>query len=77
MNANGLPEWQWNEMQQVGTDYTDLAEVERYDQRMGSFRDVEKENRTMLEMLNLPTGSSVLEVGCGTGRFARAALERV
>ena len=68
-----VPEWQWNEMQQVGTDYTSLAEVEAYDQRMGSFRDVNSENREMLGMLKLPPGSAVLEIGCGTGRFSRAA----
>ena len=67
------PDWQWNEMQQVGTDYTDIQEVEAYDERMGAFRDVNTENREMLEMLALPTGASVLEIGCGTGRFTRAA----
>jgi hypothetical protein len=33
-----LPDWHWNEMQQVGTDYNDLAEVEAYDERMATFR---------------------------------------
>jgi len=63
----------WNEFQQVGTDYSSLAEVEAYDNRMGSFRDVAAENREMLGTLNLPPGAAVLEIGCGTGRFARAA----
>lgn len=67
------PDWQWNEMQQVGTDYTDLAEVEKYDARMGTFRDVDAENRANLAMLGLAPGAAVLEIGCGTGRFARAA----
>ncbi len=67
------PEWQWEEFQQRGTDYTDLAQVEIYDQRMSSFRDVEGENREMLERLALAPGAAVLEIGCGTGRFARAA----
>jgi ubiquinone/menaquinone biosynthesis C-methylase UbiE len=67
------PDWQWNEMQQVGTDYTDIKEVETYDERMGAFRDVAAENREMLSMLNLPAGACVLEIGCGTGRFVRAA----
>ncbi len=68
-----LPDWQWNEMQQVGTDYADMAEVERYDARMTAFRDVEAENRSILKALGLAPGSAVLEIGCGTGRFARAA----
>ncbi len=30
-------DWQWNEMQQVGTDYADLKEIAAYDDRDGSF----------------------------------------
>lgn len=67
------PEWQWNEFQQIGTDYESLAEVEAYDLRMGTFRNVDEENREMFAALNLPKGAAVLEIGCGTGRFARAA----
>ncbi len=67
------PEWMWNEFQQVGTDYESLAEVEIYDRRMGTFRDVVGENRDMLTALGLPRGAAVLEIGCGTGWFARAA----
>lgn len=66
-------EWQWDEMRQIGTDYSDLKEVELYDQRMKSFRDVDHENQEMLSMLQLPKGSAVLEIGCGTGQFSRAA----
>jgi putative AdoMet-dependent methyltransferase len=67
------PEWQWNEFQQVGTDYADIEQVAKYDARMATFRDVETENRGILETLALPPKSCVLEIGCGTGRFARAA----
>ena len=66
-------DWQWNEMQQVGTDYADVAQVEIYDARMGAFRDVDGENREMLDRLGLAPGAAVLEIGCGTGRFSRAA----
>ncbi len=66
-------DWLWDEMRQVGTDYADLAEVEAYDARMGAFRDIEGENRETLDMLALAPGAAVLEIGCGTGRFARAA----
>jgi ubiquinone/menaquinone biosynthesis C-methylase UbiE len=67
------PDWQWNEMQQVGTDYTDLDEIAKYDERMAGFRNVDEENRDMLRMLALPAGAAVLEIGCGTGRFTMAA----
>ncbi len=66
-------DWQWNEMQQVGTDYNSVEEVAAYDRRMGEFRDVTRENAEMLGMLDLAPGAAVLEIGCGTGRFARAA----
>lgn len=66
-------EWHWNEFQQVGTDYADIEQVAKYDARMATFRDVETENRRILETLALPPKSRVLEIGCGTGRFARAA----
>lgn len=70
------PAWQWNEMQQVGTDYADVQEVENYDKRMGTLRDVDGENNRILATLNLPAGAKVLEIGCGTGRFARMAAAR-
>jgi hypothetical protein len=37
-----FPEWQYDEMQQVGTDYTDEAQVEAYDQRLQRLRDVKE-----------------------------------
>ena len=72
--GNNIPNWQWNEMQQVGTDYTDISEVQIYDQRMAEIRDVMSENSQILAMLNLPASASLLEIGCGTGQFARAAI---
>ena len=65
--------WKWNEMQQIGTDYANVAEVEAYDRRMGEFRNVEAENAAILGKLDQPRGACVLEIGCGTGRFALAA----
>jgi len=70
---NDQPAWQWNEIQQVGTDYTDAAEVERYEQRMGEFRNLAAEDAAILDILSLPAGSQILEIGTGTGHFARAA----
>lgn len=67
------PDWYWNEFQQIGTDYTSTREIEDYDTRMASFRDVAGENAKILSTLSLPEGAAVLEIGCGTGRFARTA----
>jgi len=60
------PDWQWDEMQQVGTDYTDLKEVEAYNKRMADFRNVDAENREILTTLDLPAGASVLEIVAST-----------
>jgi ubiquinone/menaquinone biosynthesis C-methylase UbiE len=67
------PVWQWNEIQQVGTDYTDIAEVERYEQRMSEFRNLAAEDAAILATLALPKNSHLLEIGTGSGHFARAA----
>ena len=70
------PQWYWNEMQQVGTDYASVVEVEAYDRRMATIRDVDSENRAILDRLGLQPGASILEIGCGTGRFARMAASQ-
>lgn len=72
---NEHPAWQWNEIQQVGTDYSDVAEVERYEQRMGEFRDLPAEDAAILDALALAKGARILEIGTGTGHFARAAAK--
>ncbi|MDZ7617018.1 MAG: class I SAM-dependent methyltransferase [Patescibacteria group bacterium] len=69
------PSWQWDEMQQVGTDYADISEVERYERRMGQVRDLAAENAAILSLLALPEGAHILEIGTGTGHFARAAAQ--
>ena len=68
-----IPVWQWDEAQQIGTDYENVAEVEAYDSRMREVRDVGAENRRIIEMLQLQPGAHVLEIGTGTGAFARDA----
>ena len=69
------PSWHWDEMQQIGTDYADVAEVERYERRMGMVRDLQAENAAILSLLSLPEGARILDVGTGTGHFARAAAQ--
>ncbi|MEN6407104.1 MAG: class I SAM-dependent methyltransferase [Thermoguttaceae bacterium] len=73
--TGGRPVWQWNEMQQVGTDYADVAEVARYERRMGQFRNLAAEDAAILDLLELPKGSRILEIGTGTGHFALAAAQ--
>ncbi len=64
--------WQYEEMQ-IGKDYDDLAEVEAYDARHGTFRDVEQENERILECLCIKPEHVVIDLGTGTGAFALQA----
>lgn len=69
--ASSWPSWQWDELTQIGTNYEDVAEVQAYDERMAALRDRAAENRRALEMLSVTSEDLVLEVGTGTGTFAR------
>jgi ubiquinone/menaquinone biosynthesis C-methylase UbiE len=68
-----IPPWQWDETVQRGTDYESLAEVEVYDRRMAALRDVAAEAEKILSLLDLGPDGILLEVGTGTGAFARKA----
>ncbi len=71
---NPTPPWRRDEKQIVSiTDYLSVEQVRQYDQRMRTVRDVDSENQNLLSRLNLPVGAKVLEIGTGTGAFARAA----
>ncbi len=68
--------WQYHEIEQVGTDYADVAEVERYDARHSKFRNVEKENNDILDILSVQKNHVVADFGAGTGAFAIRAATR-
>jgi cyclopropane fatty-acyl-phospholipid synthase-like methyltransferase len=70
------PLWQYDEMKQIGKDYSDLAEVEAYDARHGKFRNVEKENEDILAKLHIQPDQIVMEFGSGTGAFVLQAAGR-
>ncbi|HWQ19536.1 MAG TPA: methyltransferase domain-containing protein [Methanotrichaceae archaeon] len=67
------PPWLYNEMMQVGADYSDEAEVAEYDSRMRKLRDIREEIDEIITFLGLEKRKTVLEVGTGTGEFAIAA----
>lgn len=69
------PAWRWNEFQQIGTDYGSVDEVRAYDKRMGEFRDLAAENASSLKALAAKPGARLLEIGTGTGSFARFAAK--
>ncbi len=69
------PAWFWNEFAHAGTDYGDVNEVRRYDERMSQFRDVAAEIAATMESLRLPAQAVLIEIGCGTGAFSIRAAE--
>lgn len=70
---NALPAWFYDELQQVGVDFEDTAQVAVFDRNQTS-SSVEAE-RSLVERLGIAAGSSVVDIGAGTGTFAiQAAL---
>ncbi len=68
--------WQYDEMKHVGTDYNSEAEVENYDRRMATIRDIRSEILEIITSLDLSADAAVLEFGSGTGEFAAAVSEQ-
>jgi putative AdoMet-dependent methyltransferase len=68
--------WQYNEFEQVGTDYGSKAEVKIYDASHSDFRDMEAEGLNVLDMLGIKASNSVIDIGSGTGTFAIQAAKR-
>ncbi|MDO4573690.1 MAG: methyltransferase domain-containing protein [Planctomycetia bacterium] len=71
--------WTYNEFALCSvTDYLSVEEAARYDARMRTVRDVDAENRDLIARIQthleggLTPDSRILEIGTGTGAFARA-----
>ncbi len=71
-----IPAWLYDEMKQIGTDYENISEIRAYDERMAKIRDVDRELREVLDLLDLTPEATVLEIGTGTGEFPIAAVDR-
>lgn len=68
--------WQYDEMKQVGADYSTLSEVEVYDEQMAKLRDIKQETENIINLLDIGSGDTVAEFGTGTGEFASAVAQR-
>lgn len=67
--------WIFDEMNQVGVDYANPAEVAAYDARHRRFRDVDAENGAIIEAIGLSESQVVIDMGSGTGALALAAAK--
>jgi len=67
--------WQFNELQQVGVNYSNLEEVARYDARMQKLRDIKSEIDKLVAVTSPAAESTMLEIGVGTGEFAIAVAQ--
>jgi ubiquinone/menaquinone biosynthesis C-methylase UbiE len=63
-------DWKYDELKQIGTDYTDLEEVREYDTRMQKLRNVEEEVEEIIKLTRLTNSQTVLDIGTGTGEIA-------
>ena len=63
-------DWVYDEMRQIGVDFENPEQVAQYDSKQGSDRDAE---RQLVERLSIVAGQVVVDLGCGTGSFAREA----
>ena len=62
--------WHYDEMRQVGVDFDSTTQVAEYDSKQGSNRAEEQE---LIDRLRISPGQLVVDLGCGTGSFAREA----
>jgi putative AdoMet-dependent methyltransferase len=62
--------WHYDEMRKVGIDFENPGQVTEYDSKQGSDRAAE---RKLIKRLGITVGKLVVDLGCGTGAFAREA----
>lgn len=67
--------WQYDEMKQVGIDYTDRKNIEEYDSNMQKIRDFKKEYETIFNYIDISPEKTIIEFGTGTGEFALEAAK--
>ncbi|OWY65127.1 SAM-dependent methyltransferase [cyanobacterium TDX16] len=68
-----LPTWYYNDLQQVGVDFEDPAEVAAFDRNQTS--STVAAERSLVAQFGISRGHTVIDLGSGTGTFAiQAAL---
>jgi putative AdoMet-dependent methyltransferase len=64
------PVWQYNEMQQVGADYSNPAEAAKWDEKRATLGDVAADMQRMISLLRPGPDDVLIDIGAGTGTFA-------
>ena len=68
-----LPPWCYDEFKQVGKDYSDVAEVVKYDATHADFRNLEWENNYILNTLGVKQDDLLIDIGSETGTLANSS----
>jgi len=70
------PSWQYDETRQVGTDYSDPREAERFEQLEARLGETQAAQERILDWLGVGPRDTLIDVGAGAGGFALRAARR-
>ena len=70
--THSWPDWWYDDLRQVGLDFSDPAEVATYDTRQGGSSDAD---RVLLKSLGVTGDTAMADIGCGTGLLACEAAK--
>lgn len=65
-----MEKWFYDELKQVGINFGSEKEVEQYDLKYKSIRNLDREAEFIARQINLKPDSRILEIGTGTGEHA-------
>ncbi|MBW4567735.1 MAG: methyltransferase domain-containing protein [Tolypothrix carrinoi HA7290-LM1] len=63
-----IPGWYYDELQQIGVDFEDAAQVQSYDRKQTS--NTPEVNQALIQRLGISKEHTVIEIGTGTATFA-------
>lgn len=66
------PDWYYDDLKQVGTDFADVGQVATYDERQNNDA---TEDQALLARLDLKASDTITDIGCGTGLLACTAAK--
>lgn len=65
------PDWYYDDLKPVGTDFADARQVATYDERQSD----SAEDEALLAKLSLKASETLADIGCGTGLLVKAAAK--